>query len=158
LRAASSAAPPNAAAIDPPAPTTLIAENCEAPVKTNSDSAQVCITLAPALTDATPNERAKTPTAPLKVKLDTTTRRTAGSDNDADNRFTQKFVSLINTLQHLVGSTPWVTRARQHFVLNYFPTIASADFSGSMLKVPLNNRAQLISQSLISTLSQRTIV
>lgn len=48
---------------------TLIAENCEAPVKTNKLKAHVCQTLAPALTDATPNDSAKIPTAPLSVTL-----------------------------------------------------------------------------------------
>ena len=75
FRAASKTAPPNAAIIEPPAPTTLIAENCDAPVNTNSDNAHVCHTLAPALTDATPNDNAKMPTAPPRVKLETTTRR-----------------------------------------------------------------------------------
>ena len=37
LRAASSAAPPNADAAEPPAPMTLTAENCDAPVNTSSD-------------------------------------------------------------------------------------------------------------------------
>lgn len=58
---------------------TLTAENCEAPVKTNSDNAQVCTTLAPAATEPTPNDTPKTPTAPLKVKQATTMGRIDGS-------------------------------------------------------------------------------
>ncbi len=38
----------------PPAPTTLTTANCEAPVKTSSDMAQVCATLSPAATASTP--------------------------------------------------------------------------------------------------------
>ena len=42
LRAASSSAPPSADAVEPPAPITLTAENCDAPVNTSSDITQAC--------------------------------------------------------------------------------------------------------------------
>jgi hypothetical protein len=79
LRAANNNAPPNAEPNDPPAPMTLMAENCDAPVNTNNDNAHVCHTLAPAATEPTPNEKPNTPTAPLSVRHATTMGRNAGS-------------------------------------------------------------------------------
>ena len=67
LRAASNNAPPSAEPNDPPAPITLTAENCDAPVKTRSERAHVCAIDAPAATDPTPNDTPKTPTAMLSV-------------------------------------------------------------------------------------------
>ena len=75
LRAARMAAPPNAEADDPPAPITLTAENCEAPVNTSNDITHVCGTDAPALTELTPKEIANTPTAKLRVIQALTTCR-----------------------------------------------------------------------------------
>ena len=86
LRAASTNAPPSAEAAVPPAPTTLTAENCEAPVNTNNDIAQVCATEAPALTAPTPNDTANTPTAAPRVMLATTTGRNSGSRHSAMSR------------------------------------------------------------------------
>ena len=79
LRAASTRAPPTADSADPPAPMTLTAENCDAPVNTSSDSAHVCATEAPALTAPTPNDTANTPTAAPSVTLASTTGRSTGS-------------------------------------------------------------------------------
>ena len=79
LRAANSSAPPNAEPIDPPAPITLTAENCDAPVKTNNDNAQVCKTLEPAATEPTPKEKPKTPTAALNVRQATMAGRNEAS-------------------------------------------------------------------------------
>ena len=58
LRAASSSAGAIAAATPPPAPSTPTTANCEAPVKTSSDIAQVFATDSPAATASTPYETA----------------------------------------------------------------------------------------------------
>ena len=58
---------------------TLTAENCDAPVKTSNDKAQVCSTLEPAATEPTPNEKPKTPTAALSVKQATMAGRNVAS-------------------------------------------------------------------------------
>jgi hypothetical protein len=56
LRAASSSAGASAAAADPPAAITPTVANCDAPVNTSSDIAQVWAGLRPAATDSTPKE------------------------------------------------------------------------------------------------------
>ncbi len=63
LREPSSNAPMSALVAVPPAAITLVAENCDAPVNTNSDIAIALGTLPPALTHNTPKEMAKTNTA-----------------------------------------------------------------------------------------------
>ena len=67
LRDPSSNAPTTALAAVPPAAITLTAENCDAPVNTNSDMAIAFGTLPPAFTHNTPNEMAKMKTAKPKA-------------------------------------------------------------------------------------------
>ena len=82
LRAANSAAPPNADAAEPPAPSTLTAENCEAPVNTSSDITHAWATDAPAETAVTPNDTANTPTAMPNVTHAAKTARRRSSRHD----------------------------------------------------------------------------
>ncbi len=79
LRAANNNAPPSAEPNDPPAPTTLTAENCDAPVNTSNDKAQVWAIDEPAATEPTPNDTPNTPTAMLNVVHATIIGRSDGS-------------------------------------------------------------------------------
>src|SRR4029079_1457008 len=79
LRAASTSAPLTADAGLPPAPMTVTAENCVAPVKINNDIAHACAMDDPALMAPTPKVKPNAPTATPRVTLAMTTERVRGS-------------------------------------------------------------------------------